>query len=395
MGHVHVFEHSRLNNQENMVLFIPGPVQVSKSVREATKRGDICHRGKTFQTLFKRVRHSLLEVLELRDSTQYESVIITGSGTSANECALSSIAGKKKVLVISNGEFGERLYKISSLHNDTEIIKYDWGTSIDPKVVASYLENNPQSIVAMVHHETSTGLINPVEEIGRICKLHSCDYFVDCVSSIPADIIDMEKSNISFLSGSSSKAIGSYPGLSFVVGKKKSFETLRNLPPKTAYLDLYKHYEMAKEKDETPNTPAIQLLYSLDAALLEIIEQRKHIRTKNQAIGRLTRSGLSQLGFEFLIPEKDMSWVLTTVKVPTGIDYKAFKEYLMRDGFLVYDGKGPLEDKVFQVGHIGEITIKDVNSFLETVKMALTRMTPIVDVIGLHSGESQKMGVVV
>ena len=129
-------------------------------------------------------------------------------------------------------------------------------------------------VVAMVHHETSSGMLNPLEEVGALSKENGSMFIVDCVSSAGAEVIDMEKCHIAFFSSSSSKAICSYSGLSFVVGKTAEFEKLKDLPVKTMYLNLYKFYDFIKNISQTPNTPAVHLFYALEQALDNILQER-------------------------------------------------------------------------------------------------------------------------
>src|SRR6185312_6457358 len=138
---------------------------------------------------------------------------------------LSSVVGEKNILVISNGEFGERLYNISRLHNqNTYLLNFGWGRKLDLDRIEECIQERGIDIVAMVHHETSSGMLNDIETIGALLKTYGVSFIVDCVSSAGAEMIDMDKCCIAFCSSSSSKAIGAHPGLSFVVGRKEEFE---------------------------------------------------------------------------------------------------------------------------------------------------------------------------
>jgi len=196
------------------LLFTPGPVNVAENVRAAICKEDICHREIDFDHLLRSIETKLLKLFQINNSADYRAVVITGSGTAANESILSSIVGDKNILILSNGEFGERLYNISKIHNtNTFLLESAWGEALNLKKVDVYLKQYDIDIVMMVHHETSSGMLNPLQEIGELAKANGAMLVVDCVSSAGAEVIDMEKCHIAFCSSSSSKAIGSYSAL--------------------------------------------------------------------------------------------------------------------------------------------------------------------------------------
>ncbi|MCK4937612.1 MAG: alanine--glyoxylate aminotransferase family protein [Methanosarcinales archaeon] len=319
------------------------------------------------------IEDKLLKLFEIRNTDNYRAVVITGSGTAANESILSSVVGDKNILILSNGEFGERLYNISKVHNkNTSLLKFDWGEIFDLEKIETYLKDNDVDIISMVHHETSSGRLNSIEDIGALSRIYDTMFIVDCVSSAGAEVIDLEKCNISFCSSSSSKAIGSYPGTSFVIGKKDEFENLKNMPVKTTYLNLYKFYHFISSVSQTPNTPAVPLFFAFEQALLNILDEgvsNRHDHIHNMA--NLLRMGMKKMGLEFLINEDEMSSVLTTVHIPSHVDLELFKRRLKYKNIIIYDGKGPFKNKVFQVGNIGSITPIEIDFFLDAVKEVL------------------------
>lgn len=350
-------------------LFIPGPVNVAKNVQYAICQEDICHRENDFENLLRSIENKLLKLFNIQNTEDFRAVIITGSGTAANESMLSSVVGNKKILILSNGEFGERLYKISKIHNkNTLLLRFDWGKKLDLQEIEAYLKENEIDIVAMVHHETSSGMLNPLEKIGALSKSNGAMFIVDCVSSAGAEIIDMEKWHISFCSSSSAKAISSYPGLSFVIGNREEFEKLANLPIKTTYLNLDKFYQFTKNVSQTPNTPAVHLFYALEQALINIISEgvsNYHSRIKKRA--HFLRKEMLKMGLVFLIDQKEMSSVLTTVLLPSHIDAAVFNRKLRDKSIFTYGGKGIFKNKVFQVGNIGELSSDDIQFFIDSL----------------------------
>lgn len=355
------------------LLFTPGPVNVAENVRRAIGKKDICHRESDFDRLLLSIEKKLLTLFELKNTSDYRAVVITGSGTAANESMLSSIVGNKNILILSNGEFGDRLYNISKIHNEnTFLLDFGWGKNLDLRKIEAYLKKHKIDIVAMVHHETSSGMLNSLENVGALVKANHAMFIVDCVSSAGAEIIDMEKCHISFFSSSSSKAICSYSGLSFVVGRTDEFEKLKDLPVKTTYLNLYKFYDFIKNISQTPNTPAVHLFYALEQALDNILTTgvaNHYDNLKNKA--HLLRKGMLNLGLNFLINEKDMCSVLTTVNVPANTSVTTLREKLREKSIIIYEGKGCFKNKVFQVGNIGELSFADIQFFLDSMKEIL------------------------
>ncbi len=355
------------------LLFTPGPVNVAENLRVAISKEDICHRERDFDVLLGSIEQKLLSLFQIENRNLYRAVVITGSGTAANEAMLSSVVGQGDVLILSNGEFGERLHKTSQIHNPkTHLIEEPWGEAFNLKRIEDYLNAHKIDVIAIAHHETCSGMLNPLEPIGALAKTHGALFIVDGVSSVGAESVNMESSNIAFCSSSSSKAIGSYPGLSFVIGGKEHFEKLKQHKAKSTYLNLATFYEFLKSRSQTPNTPAVPLFFALEQALTNILKEgvSKRFETIRQRAKSL-RSGMRKLNLKFLIDEKDMCSVLTTVHVPHLINVTDLKRCLREQSIIVYAGKGCFKDKVFQVGNIGEMTEFDIQFFLQTLKEAL------------------------
>jgi 2-aminoethylphosphonate-pyruvate transaminase len=364
-------EHDQM--LDKYLLFTPGPVNVAETLRAAICKQDICHREPDFDALLGSIEHKLLSLFQIRNRARYRAVVITGSGTAANEAILSSVVGKGAILILSNGEFGGRLHETSCIHNKhTHLIEIPWGTPFDPIQIAAYLTAHKIDVVAMVHHETCSGMLNPLAEIGALAKAAGALFVVDGVSSVGAEVIDMEACHIAFVSSSSSKAIGSYPGLSFVVGRKKHFKRLKHHAAKTTYLNLATFYAFLKHHSQTPNTPAVPLFFALDQALKDILREgviKRYARIKARA--DLLREGMRRLNLDFLIDEADMCSILTTVRVPPSISVRDLRDRLREKSIIIYEGKGCFAGKVFQVGNIGELSDYDIRFFLAALKDVL------------------------
>lgn len=357
---------------QKQLLFCPGPVNTAANVKDALVSYEIGHREKEFEVLFAKLQSQILKAFEIKNRKAYTPIIVTGSGSAANETVISSIVGKKNILVLANGEFGERLINMSALHNKkTHSVKFEWGETMDLEVIEKAIKKHKIEVLAMTHHETCSGKINPVNEIGELTKKYGITFFVDTVSGAGADKLDVEKANIAFVSTSASKALGSVPGLSIVIGKNSEFEAIKDIPARTMYLNLYKFYQFGL-KNQTPNTPAVQLFFALEAAVSNIIAKGP-AAYRQEIIDRahILRTEMKKLGLTFLVEEELMSNSLTTVYLPEGMTFEKLCKALRRHNIIIYNGKGPFLNKVFQVANIGELSAKDVRFFLKVFKAAI------------------------
>lgn len=354
-----------------LYLFCPGPVHVAENVRKAAVEVEIGHREPEFSEIVEEINDKLLKVLEIRKPSAYFSFAVTGSSSASNEMILSNAVGKKNILVVTNGEFGDRLYNISKLH-DLSVKKLDfgWGNAIDILRVEECIKKYKIQVIAMVHHETSTGMLNDVATVGVLAKKYKNLFIVDAVSSSGAEKIDMEKWNIDFLTGATGKAICAFPGMSFIVGRVKEFEKLKNVKSPTLYLDLYKFYHYSKDLKQTPNTPAVPSFLAFDEALENILEEGVIERRKKiKRYAEMLRAEFKALGLQpFVKDEKQMSSVLTTLYVPEGMTPTDIQKKLREKRIVVYAGKGPIKNDVFQVANIGDLSQGDIEYFISAIR---------------------------
>jgi len=363
-----------MTQRDNQRLLCPGPVNVQSRVASALTGSEICHREHEFELLLDSLTSGLLAVAGLSPRT-HAAVVITGSGSAANESVISSVVPEGgAVLVISNGEFGERLARTSAhYHSATTHLRFDWGEAIDLVRVGAALRERSYALVTVVHHETSTGMINPVREIAGLCNAAGTRVYVDAVSSFAADPLELDAPGIAFVGTSAGKAIGAYPGLSMVFGSHEAFDALGNIRARTQYLDLGRHYRMARDKSQTPNTPAVPLFMALDAAVKIVLEEGVAARMANLGrMQRLVRRRLSALGFSLLLDgTTQASNVLTTAWLPEGVDYDSLCTEIRARGYIVYGGKGPLENRVIQVSALGTVDVSVLESFFEALASSL------------------------
>lgn len=356
------------------MLFSPGPVMVEEPVRQSLLHYDICHRSAEFEELFVDIQAKVLRLFNADDS--YYSVIVSGSGTSANETCLSSVfAEGDEALLINNGVFGGRLLEILTKYNvPTHNYEPGWANEPDMAEVEEILKNNPKiTYVCMVFHETSTSMINPVNAVGKLAKKYGKRFFVDCVSAAGGQHIDVVDNNIDLCTSVGGKCLGCYPGSAYICGKEELMAATAPEQGKNVYLNLGKHYQIAKSSHQTPNTPNVNLFWPLQAALDWALEKETLAGrvARYQECAKILRDGMKEMGLKFLLPEEKMSNTVTSVFLPEGCKMKVdeFVTTLEKAGYTVYPGKGKyLEMNMFQVANMGAIYPEDCKKFLATMK---------------------------
>jgi len=355
-------------------LFIPGPVMVTDRIRNSLGQHDISHRGQAFMDLFIDTEKKIRELFKA--DCNYQSLLISGSGTSSNEAVLSSIFKKDEaVLLITNGVFGERLEEIIDTYKIKKYVaRFDWCQPVDTNIVENLLIAHPEiTAVAMVYHETSTGMINNVKEIGAITKKMNLKYFVDAISAGAGENIDVIDQNIDIITSVSGKALGAYPGVAYVCIRKSILENIKSKDCKNIYLSLYKHYHTAVEKNQTPNTPNVTLIYALNEALTVYLENPIKRLERYKQCATIIRKGIKDLGIKFLLQENQRSNTVTSIFIPEEIPVMDFINKLETEkGYVVYPSKGQLLEKnILQIANMGEIYPKDCELFLQAFKELL------------------------
>jgi 2-aminoethylphosphonate-pyruvate transaminase len=347
---------------EQSILLSPGPVMLSDVVKRAAVTTVICHREPAFSCLFERTTENLKKIA--RATNQYQALLLTGSGTAANEAAISSMAALGNMIVFANGEFGERLHHLSKLYNKaSRAMHFGWNRPIDLELTERELASGKYSVVAMVHHETSTGMLNPVGEVARIAKKHGCYMFVDAVSSLGAEEMHVSDWDIDIVSCSSGKALAAMPGIGIIIAKHEVLDAMSRTQPVSHYFNLANYYVAAHTKKQTPNTPAVHLIAALDAATRELLDgKRTDVRRRALYFRKLLR----KRGIAFFDHKSSASAVLTCVGLPEHVS-GAITAKLYEQNIIVYGGKGPLQGKIMQVGHIGSFEPGEYEAAIEKI----------------------------
>ena len=359
------------------VLLNPGPVNVTERVRQALLKPDLCHREKEFSDLMQSIRSKLVRAFGIQND--YDAVLTTGSGTAALEMAVSSCLGEgQSMLVIRNGVYGDRIAAMAKAYGfNIRCLDAPWGEPPQLNDVKRALEQHPEiEVVALVYHETTTGLLNPVHEIGELVHQYKKRFLVDSISGLAGDPLDFNRAHIDFCVGTANKCLQGLPGVSFVLVRKTELARLEKIPERSHYFNLYKNHQ-AQEKGDTLFTPAVQIHYALNAALDELLEEtvKGRIKRYGQAAAML-RKGFQEMGLEFIVPEGHWSNTLTALKLPERISYKFLHDKLKKKGFVIYAGQKKLSQSIFRIANMGDITTEEFQQLLDTLRKCISAPTP-------------------
>ncbi len=349
------------------VLLSPGPVTISQNVREALNHADLCHREPDFSNLLEKVSAKLRTIFKGDPGTSV--LLLTGCGTLAAEAAISSsVPSGKKILILENGAFGARLAEISETHRMNVVrLRWDLGKTMTLDEVRQTLSANPDiAVVAMVHHETSVGILNPIHEVGRLCRERDLLFLVDAVSSLGIEDLDMERDKIDLCWSTGCKGLHGVPGVAFLCAAPRIWPHLESISPRVYSLDLKRYRDYALQRRQTPFTPAVPAIFALEKACDEYLAEgglarQQRYRERNLRL----REGLLRLGLEPFSKTGFESHSLVTAQLPFGMTFPMLDERLRGAGFIVYDCRPPLQNRYFQAAHMGDLADADLDRFID------------------------------
>jgi 2-aminoethylphosphonate-pyruvate transaminase len=360
-----------------MLLLNPGPVTLTERVRRSLLQPDLCHRESEFFDLQDEARSRLLATHDL-DPAQWTAVLMTGSGTAAVESMVAALVPRAgRVLVIENGVYGERIAQMCSRYAIAhERLVGSWLAAPDPEAIAARLEGAPVDArfthIAVVHHETTTGRLNDLESLAKLCRAFGVGMLVDGVSSFGAEPIDFQEPAVTAVAATANKCLHGAPGASFVIVRR---DALASAASRTYYLDLVRLAQLQDGRN-TPFTPAVHVYYALVEALREYAEQggRPARHERYAAFSERVRAGFAGLGVETVLARGESSVVLRAYRLPAGIGYAGVHDSLKARGFVIYAGQGALSDTVFRISTMGNLTAADVDRLVQCFSEAIPKV---------------------
>lgn len=373
-------QRERISNVDNSsienpyLLLTPGPLTTTASVKQVMLR-DWCTWDDDYNRIVQDIRSQLVS-LATRE-TGYTATLMQGSGTFAVEATLSSAVPQAgKLLVLANGAYGQRMARIAERAGISFAVQ-DAGELLPPDLgqLARTLRTDPDiSHVAVVHCETTTGMLNPIRDIGSIVKAAGKTYIVDAMSSFGGIPMDMQNIGADFLISSANKCIQGVPGFGFVLAKQEVLESCSGRS-RSLSLDLYDQWKTMEEHNgKWRFTSPTHTVRAFHQALKELnqeggVEVRYQRYKKNH---QTLADGMRHLGFRCLLADRDQSPIITAFLSPQHADYAFIRFYdaLKQNGFVIYPGKVTNHD-TFRIGNIGDIHPADMECLLEAVEQSM------------------------
>jgi 2-aminoethylphosphonate-pyruvate transaminase len=352
-------------------LFTPGPLCTSDS----TKAAMLHDMGSRDVAFIDTVRHIRAEIVRLANASpeNYTCVLIQGSGTYAVETLISStIPTTGKILVMENGAYGERIAQIAKIHGipcQLYSVPEDEHHSTEEldRILAA---DSAITHVALVHCETTTGILNPLAELATVVKQHNRILIVDAMSTFGSYVLPTEELGIDYLAFSSNKCLEGAPGIGMVLARTELLKQAEG-KARTLVLDLFAQWKGLESNGQFRFTPPTHVILSMRQSLLEL-EAEGGIpgrAARYQANNRALRAGMAALGFEeYVLPERQ-AYIITTFRYPTSpaFNFELFYQKLSDLGYVIYPGKVSRAD-CFRLGNIGHLTLTEINGLLEAIK---------------------------
>ena len=378
------------NPDEPFLLLNPGPVPVTEAVRTAMDAPMVSHRSAEFEAAFERAQSGLdyvfTESTPSGDPTAADgtSLVLNGTATMAMEAAVANlVTPRDEVVALVNGKFGRRFARIADRHCRVTSVDVEWGRSFDLEAVREAVSADT-AVVTMVHNETSTGILNPVPEVGDIAAAHDAHFVVDGVTSIGGDEFRIDDWNIDVAITDAQKALAAPPGLSAMYVTERAAAAFDG-EAAPFYEDLDWHLRKA-EDHQTPFTGAVPLFRALAVAVEQIVEEgmpERIARHRRQA--RAFRAGFEAMGltpFPEITGPSSRSNTVTAMALPEGVraDPDAFFEAIRARNVSISGGQAHLGGEIFRVSNMGNLADDDIRRGVRTIGEALEDVGHSIDV---------------
>ena len=356
------------------VLLNPGPATTTDTVKMAQVVPDICPREKDFADKMRALRRDLLRVAHA-PVEKYTTVLFCGSGTINIDICLNSLLPEgKQVLVVNNGAYSSRAVEICQYYGLPHI---DLRSSVfeqpDLQEVARVLDQNPDvALVYTTHHETGTGIMNPIRQIGAMAHSHGAVFVVDTTSSLGMIPFDMEADNVDFCMASAQKGLMAMAGLSFIIGNEAEIRRSQHYPRRSYYCNLFLQYDFFERTGEMHFTPPVQTVYATIQALKEYFEVGEEAKfARHHRVIEAIHDGLAQMGLREVIRRDIQSGLVASVLYPDDPNwsFERVHDYCYERGFTIYPGKISTTN-TFRLCALGTIDVADIEAFFRVLRQA-------------------------
>ena len=340
------------------ILLTPGPLTTSQTVKEAMLT-DWCTWDEDYNLhIVEEIRKSLVS-LATQHTGDYTSILLQGSGTYCVEAVIGSVIKPgDKLLILSNGAYGDRMGNIAEYHGISyDMLAFDETEQVSVSYVDDYLSHNAEiTHVAVVHCETTTGVLNPLKEIAHLVKMYGKKLIVDAMSSFGGVPLDVHELGIDFLISSANKCIQGVPGFGFIIARRSELLHCKGVS-KSLSLNIYDQWEaMEKGHGKWRFTSPTHVVRAFKQAMDELAEEGG------------VEAGMRSLGFQTLLPDEIQSPVITSFLYPhADFNFKTFYTQLKERGFVIYPGKISQAD-TFRIGNIGDVHPEDFRQLIEIIR---------------------------
>jgi aspartate aminotransferase-like enzyme len=358
------------------IILAPGPTPIPPEVLLAQGSPLVYHRGPGFGRLMREVTGHLRELY--RTATA-DVLLMTSSGTGGLESAIQNcFSAGDEVFVPLAGFFADRWKRLAEAYGLTvRTVDYEWGTRVSPADVAAALAEHPVKAVLLTQSETSTGVIQPIEELARAARAAGALVVVDVVSSLGAVPFDFDGWGIDVAVGGSQKALSASPGIAFVAVGDRAWAAAAEATNPRFYFDWSTYKRFAELPDpENPWTPAISVMQGLHAALELYFQDGVAVALRrHRTLSRAVKEGAQALGLDLFGEGLADNWTVTAIRAPEGLDADTIVSRIRSDfGVVLAPGQGPLKGKVFRIGHFGYFSELDILRGLAALEMTLERL---------------------
>ncbi len=348
-------------------LFIPGPTEVKKEIIEEMEEWMFGHRSEKMTELFTTMTEDTKKFL----GTENDVIILSTSGTLFMESSIMNCVDDK-VLCSTCGSFSQRQADIAErLGKNVDRLEYEWGKAVKPEDVREALEKKDYDAFTCVMNETSTGIRNPLEEIGEVMKDYPETLFiVDAISALGGDYIDIEGSNIDVIFTSVQKAFAMPPGLAVCVVNDKAYEREANSKSASWYAGFQRNIDYYNKKGQTHSTPAISLMLAYRKQMKRMLEEGHKVRDQRHKDMAEYTQKWAKKHFD-MFPEKGYwSQTVSTIKNTQGLNINELRQEIdEKYGIQFSNGYGKqLKEKTFRIGHMGEHTVEDVKELTDAIE---------------------------